>query len=211
MQPFGEVGFMSSDDANRADRRNPAFRVAAMAALKRWNANQTSLPKCGANRKHGAGPCQQPGLGSGGRCRWHGGAVPRGDGWHQPILPKGNTPAAARKFHSKLRALEKAAKARAAQIRDMSEEELAAHRKWHAERPVGSAAKRAEVKRLKDQARAARRLFLKGATREALEDPEYLAICHRIAELRAKLEELHTDHTRAQVSGPTTLTEGVFG
>jgi hypothetical protein len=202
---------MGAHDPNRVDRRNPAFRAAAIASIKRWNANQKLLPRCGANRKHGAGPCQQPGLGSGGRCRWHGGAVPRGDAWHRPVWPKGNTPAAARKLHAKLRALEKAAKARAARLSEMTEEELAAHRKWHAERPVGSAAKRAEVKRLKDQANSARRLFLKGTTREALEDAEYLAICDRIAELRAKLKELHADQTRAPVSGPATLTEGVFG
>lgn len=190
--------------------RSPKYRAASAAVLARWNANRANVAKCGARRKKGAGTCARPAL-ENGRCHFHGGRVLKGDDWHKARWPKASDPRAASKLAAKLRALEKAAKARAARLQEMTEEELAAHRKWHAERPVGSAAKRAEVKRLKDEARAARRLFLKGAAREALADPDYLAICHRIAELRAKLEELHADQTRALVSGPATLTEGVFG
>jgi hypothetical protein len=33
-----------------------------------------AIPRCGARARSTGAPCRQPGLGAGGRCRWHGGA-----------------------------------------------------------------------------------------------------------------------------------------
>jgi hypothetical protein len=33
-----------------------------------------ALPRCGARARSTGAPCRQPGIGAGGRCRWHGGA-----------------------------------------------------------------------------------------------------------------------------------------
>ena len=175
----------------------------ALAALARYNASKADRPKCGAKRRNGAGICASPALANG-RCRWHGGRTPSGDDWHKARWPKASDPREASKFAAKIRALEKRAKARAARLAQMTPEEIAAYRKWHAERPVGPAARRAEMKA---QSAAASRLFERTApTPDA--DPEYLAICARIKELKSKLAEINREGPTAPFPYPT---DGVFG
>ena len=179
----------------------------ALAALARWNANQASLPRCGAKRKKEAGVCTRPAM-KNGRCAWHGGLTPRGDKWHQARWPKASDPRAMSRMVAKLRALQKAAKERAARLARMTDEEIAAYRKWHAERPVGSAAKRAEIKRLKKDNAAMRKMFER-ATPAANTDPDYLAICERIDELKAKLAEMNRE--AKETASPVIPMKGVFG
>lgn len=147
-----------------------------------------------------------------GRCRYHGGRTPSGDGWHRPVWPNGGAPDAERRLARKLQTLERAARKRAARLRRMTDEERQQHEEWHRARPTASAAARAEVKRLKLQARQARSMMGRDAPKAALADPEYLAICERIADLRAQMPALYEDQIKQdEASGADETMEGVFG
>lgn len=194
-----------------AFHRSPEFRAVANAALVRYNALRPHLQKCGATRKRDGEPCEQLALANG-RCRWHGGSTPSGDGWHRPVWPDGKAPQAEAKLARKLQALERAARQRAARLRRMSDEQRKQHEEWHKARPATSAAERAEIKRMKQSAKMARKLFANGASGAAVADPEYLALVDRIAELRAELVALHDNHTKAAgTKKAEQITEGVFG
>ncbi len=191
--------------------RSAEFRTIANAALARFNARRSSLPKCGAKRKRDGEPCEYLAM-SNGRCRYHGGRTPSGDGWHRPLWPNGNTPNAATKLAKKLQTLERAARKRAARLRRMTEEERAQYEDWHKARPATSAAARAEVKRLKVEGQRARSIMGRNTPPVALSDPEYLAIVARIAALRAEMTALLEDHMNAeQAVAADQITEGVFG
>jgi hypothetical protein len=192
-------------------RRSPEFRTKADAALARYNASRPFLPKCGARRKRDGEPCRNLAMGNG-RCRYHGGRTPSGDGWHRPVWPNGGAPDAERRLARKLQTLERAARKRAARLRRMTDEERQQHEEWHRARPTASAAARAEVKRLKLQARQARSMMGRDAPKAALADPEYLAICERIADLRAQMTALFEDQNKQdEASGADETMEGVFG
>jgi hypothetical protein len=51
-------------DAEPAKPDNPMAKPLAALA---------SAPRCGARARSTGAPCRQPGIGAGGRCRWHGG------------------------------------------------------------------------------------------------------------------------------------------
>lgn len=194
-----------------AFHRSPEFRAIAKAALVRWNALRPILPKCGAARKRDGKPCEQLAL-TNGRCRFHGGRTPSGDGWHRPVWPNGKAPRAEAKLARKLQAMELAARKRAARLRRMTDEERQQHEEWHRARPTTSAAERAEAKRLKMQARQARSMMGRNVPKAALADPEYLAICERIADLRGQLTALFEDQNQQnEASGADETMEGVFG
>lgn len=188
--------------------RSPEFRTKADAALAKYNARRPYLPKCGARRKRDGEPCQNLALGNG-RCRCHGGRTPSGDGWHRPVWPNGNAPDAERRLYRKLQNLEKAARARAARLRRMTEEERRQYEDWHKARPATSAAERAEIKRVRAQANAARDLMRGPGSKVVKTDPGYLEIVARIAEIREALSALHDEHGKSVETDK--VTEGVFG
>lgn len=188
--------------------RSPEFRAKANAALARYNAKRPLLPKCGARRKRDGEPCQNLALGNG-RCRCHGGRTPSGDGWHRPVWPNGEAPDAETRLHRKLHDLERAARRRAARLRQMTEEQRKQYDEWHKARPATSAAERDETRRMKQSAKLARKLFASDASGAASADPAYLALVERIAELRAELVALRGKDAHATEGGQ--ITEGVFG
>ena len=62
-----------------------ASLATGLANLKRFNATRHLMPKCGAVRRTTGEPCRNLPL-QNGRCRFHGGAVPRGKNWHKVQL-----------------------------------------------------------------------------------------------------------------------------
>ena len=59
-------------------------------------AKRAAMPKCGARRRTDGEPCRQPVAEEGKRCRYHGGATPKGRDWHRVQLPApGASPQAA--------------------------------------------------------------------------------------------------------------------
>lgn len=190
--------------------RSTEFRMKANAALARYNARRPLLPKCGAKRKLDGAPCQNPAMANG-RCRYHGGRTPSGDGWHRPVWPNGDIPNAATKLAKKLQTLERAARKRAARLRGMTDEERAQYEDWHRARPATSAAARAEVKRLKMETQSARNIMGRSTPPLALSDPEYLAIVARIAVLRAELSALFANQMKSDGAvAADQIREGVF-
>lgn len=191
-----------------AFHRSAEFRAIANAALIRYNAQRPFLPKCGAKRKRDGEPCQQLALANG-RCRFHGGRTPKGAGWHKPVWPDKAAPGAEQKLRDKLRALERAARKRAARLATMTPEEQAQHAKWHRERPVGSPVRR-EAARLERQRNAAARACLDQPRTSACDaDPEYQEIIARIAELKALLARHDTG--AAAPAHDEAHDQGVFG
>lgn len=194
-----------------AYHRSLEFRMKADAALAKYNARRPYLPKCGAKRKRDGEPCQNLALANG-RCRCHGGRTPSGDGWHRPVWPNGKAPDASVRLGRKLQNLEKAARARAARLRRMTDDERKQYEEWHKARPATSAAERAAIKQMKLQASAARDLMRGSAAKAVRGDPEYLALVARIAELRDQLAALHQEYAKAgEADKNDEITEGVFG
>lgn len=180
--------------------RSAHFRSIANEALARYNASRPYLPKCGAKRKRDGEPCQNLSLANG-RCRYHGGKTPKGDGWHRPVWPNGSAPDAVRKMYAKIAALEKSARKRAARLSRMSDEQRQQHENWHRERPATTAADRAEQRRLRQDAKSARESLSSEPVKAISEDPEYRALITRIAELKANLVALENEE----------IEKGVFG
>lgn len=81
----------------RTGRRNsdhcaPDFPAIGARALRRFHAERHLHPSCGAHAKSTGEPCRQTPAKGRTRCRFHGGATPRGDGpagWHTPGFPNG--------------------------------------------------------------------------------------------------------------------------
>lgn len=109
--------------------RSPEGRAHSRRVAAKGRAVMAAQPKCGARRRSG-GTCQNPApLGGNGRCRLHGGAVPRGDSWHVRQFPtKG--PGAAAKLARKLARWEKDDRARAAWLATLSPEERERFDRW---------------------------------------------------------------------------------
>ena len=175
--------------ASTARRQTEAFRAAGDAALRRYNASWELLPKCGAHAKHSGLPCKKPAM-KNGRCYWHGGATPSGDGWHKPVWPHADAPDAVERLNRKLRDLERRQRKRAARLARMTPEERARHEKWHRDHPTGSRAEREAAKagrRQNDAARACLAPFVAGVGPDRARDPELEALGARRAELEAQL------------------------
>lgn len=150
-------------------RRSPEFRAIANAALSRYNEARKRLPRCGAKRKSDGEPCQNIPL-ENGRCKFHGGRVPKGAQWHKVQLPRPET--SLDKMSNKLRDVERRKAKQTRRRAGMNEEEAAAHARWqsaHSPGPPGPRARRRQDKAanlllqgLSERARAAESLFTKG-------------------------------------------------
>ncbi len=108
--------------AFRLHSASPEFRAACRAQFAAMNKASWAGPKCGARRKRDGEPCEQRALPNG-RCRFHGGRVPKGKDWHrlQPPAPGSKREAAvARKVKLVEARRAKAAKARAEKVAAMT-------------------------------------------------------------------------------------------
>lgn len=152
-----------------------------------------AAPKCGATRKYDGQPCQMPGLGAGGRCRWHGGATPSGKGWHKPRWPDGPAPDAEKRVVDKLKKRERAEKRRQAALAKMSPAERQAHRLWQRTHRPGSAAKR-EADRLEALQNIEAREILTRPGKPQPQNEEAEALRTRIDELNRLLEKTEREY-----------------
>ncbi|QQM06120.1 hypothetical protein I8G32_04700 [Rhodopseudomonas palustris] len=184
-------------------RQSAEFREIGRAAIRQWNARRDAIERCGANRKHGMGPCRQWPMANG-RCYLHGGSTPRGDRWHTLQFPDCSTPEGEAKAGRKLRDHQRFAKQRAARIAEMTPDERAAHRKWHRARKPGSAgARKADGAQARQDAEARRLLAAEPPERPADAELERARAALAVAE--ANLARLTGNP--AVVAGD----EGVFG
>lgn len=102
------------------------------------------MPKCGAKARTTGEPCKQPVEEVGKRCRYHGGATPRGKEWHRRQLPKRGTSLATwEKRESARMARDRKAEARRAA---MTPEERAAHEERRKPKQPGTPLERARRK-----------------------------------------------------------------
>lgn len=177
--------------------RGSAAQIAmSTEAITRWNRHGRHLhPKCGARRKSDGQPCQNLAM-ENGRCRFHGGRVPKGDGkWHRPLWPKAAAPDASAKLRRKLRDLQRAADKRAKRLARMTPEQRAAYDAWRRDHQPTSKADRARKRALRRQNLEAK----KSIERLAKESP------------KPKTDlELEIERLKAELELSKQLRSGVF-
>ncbi|WP_449409352.1 HGGxSTG domain-containing protein [Methylobacterium komagatae] len=120
---------------------HPRIAEIGTAALHRFRANLTPDQLCGAKARSTGEPCRQIPAKGRKRCKFHGGATPKGDGmagWHTPGFPDG-LPTAAREASDIKVARRRKQRARVA---SMTPEERARYEEWHRSHEPGSAAAR---------------------------------------------------------------------
>ena len=120
--------------AQIAHLNSPWFRLRRLEGLRKANALWRERPRCGANAKHSGEPCQKPALANG-RCRYHGGAVPKGREWHKVQLA--NASKSDEKLAKKLRELERRRKQIAQRVAAMTDQERERYAAWHASHHPG--------------------------------------------------------------------------
>lgn len=121
---------------------HPRIAEIGTAALHRFRANLTPDQLCGAKARSTGEPCRQIPAKGRKRCKFHGGATPKGDGpagWHTPTFPAGlpvDSPRSARMKATKRRQ-------QRARVAEMTPDERARYEEWHRTHKPGSAAARA--------------------------------------------------------------------
>jgi hypothetical protein len=115
--------------------------TAGLANIARFNATRHLLPICGARGRTSGEPCRNLPM-ENGRCRFHGGAVPRGAAWHKATF----SPAPG-KLDKKLSELHRREKRRLQRLAAMTPEERASYEAWLAAHRPGSRALRQAAKR----------------------------------------------------------------
>lgn len=173
----------------------------ARANLERLNAR----PRCGAHTKReDRQPCQNPAMANG-RCRFHGGATPKGKQYRQPVFKEGQTASGQNRLERKLYDLANAKKKREAVIAAMTDDERARYRQWQAHNnPV--AVRRSE-----------KRMSVDMATLNAtppISNAEVARLGDRIRALeqqrKAALDRVAQSATVESVD-PGALNDGIFG
>ena len=104
------------------------WRAISSEAIRAWNASFSAQPRCGAKRRTDGEPCRNLGL-ENGRCRFHGGRVPKGDGWHRTQWPAGQATDTEAKLQGKLQHLSRREAKRKRRVKAMSADERAAYEK----------------------------------------------------------------------------------
>ena len=160
-------------------RQSAHSRALARKAAKKALAIFAEAPRCGAKTRTG-GICQNPGIGTGGRCRLHGGATPSGDNRH---TPKWSTNSA--KFHEKVKALEIRAAKRKARLASMTPGERARYDHWCKTHQPGSQGRRDAIRAERRQTEDA--MTLMARPRRVEPDPEADAIAEALRLLRRKV------------------------
>ncbi len=136
----------------RRTRPSPARSANARVQAGKINRRRHLMPKCGAHAKTTGLPCQQPAMGNG-RCYFHGGATPKGDGrWHRPIWPKMDTPEGIARFYKKGAELTDRNKKREREAKQRSPTQVAAYERWRATHAPTTAAHRAALREARRQA-----------------------------------------------------------
>ena len=141
------------------------------------------MPRCGAKCRTKDETCRNLPL-ENGRCRFHGGATPSGDGWHRRQWTGGDGPAAMKRLNRKLAWAARDKKKLERRLATMTPEERERYDTWHRARRPGAAAER---KRAKYDRKLAAELAAPRPARPA--SPE-------AAELKAALAAMETERDR---------------
>lgn len=188
-------------EKQRAWWRSPRFKEISRRSIIAWNAGQTKMQKCGAKRRTDGGECRNLAL-ENGRCRFHGGRVPKGKGWHLHQWPTSGSDQTA-KTARKLKDAARKARQREKRLAAMTPEQRAAHEAWHkAHCPTVSPGERARRRALKRQAAEAGALLMN--PRERQPSPEAQALAREIEALKRRQRQL-------EVERAIRNREGVFG
>ncbi len=163
-----------------------AHLAEARALAEEW---RKAAHKCGAKRRtEGGAPCRNVAL-ENGRCRLHGGRVPKGADWHKPQLP--GPGASLDKLERKVADLEKRRQKQAARVAAMTPEQRENYEAHKASMLPGPASGRARRK----AALAARERIAEALAAAPVESA-------RVAELKQREAELVAGCGQAQE--PTT-------
>lgn len=176
---------MSPSPRQRAQLESKKFREARERGWRKALENRTNGPKCGAKKRSAEGFCRQPVPEEGKRCRYHGGATPKGKQWHHRQPPKKDASEAQIRF--KLKGFEirdrKAEERRAA----MSPDERAAHEQRRRAVQPKSALARYMERQARQSAVMLREIE---EARSVATSAEKDALAARIAELERRAAEL---------------------
>lgn len=186
-------------------RRSRAFREIARNAIRCFNAERQKGPKCGANARSTGEPCRQPAM-ENGRCYYHGGRTPKGEGWHKPLFPSRDSKAASARLTRKLQDLDKRRKKRAKRIVQMAPEQQEQHAAWQKSHKPGPAGLRAAERARRAQNKALRDQWQNRPEEPIVPSAEAQALDQAISELKRRLEGLQ----QAAAADPETNENGVF-
>lgn len=130
----------------------PRKRHVSPEELERLRRLRAARPECGAKSRRTGMPCRAIAMANG-RCWVHGGAVPKGEGWHRAQWPDKDEPGADRKFVNKAAALRRRERARAEKVAAMSPSERREfERRSEVKRPKTRQRRAAEERRARDLA-----------------------------------------------------------
>lgn len=131
---------MRDQEKNRARLLSPAFDKHRQRGLRRSLVSRANAPRCGARSRQTGEPCRQPVKEEGKRCRYHGGATPKGKEWHRRQWPKkGASPERIEAKIKTFKARDRKAEARRAA---MTPEERELHEKRRREKRPGTPSER---------------------------------------------------------------------
>lgn len=116
-------------------------REQARRACFEINSSRAKKPKCGATNKKDGEPCKNLAM-ENGRCKFHGGRIPKGKGWHKHQLPDGNSRHAVARAERKLADKRRIEKSRNKRISSMTPEERQEYEKWKSAHIPGPKAER---------------------------------------------------------------------
>lgn len=156
------------------------FRAAKASVKKR-----AEMPKCGARKRSNGEPCGQPVSEAGKRCRYHGGATPKGAEWHRRQWPRKGAPL--EKLNKKIAQFKKRDREAAARRAAMSDEELAQHEERRKAKRPGAVAERERAARKRNTRGEIEKLLADRAAATAAADAK---LDRQIADLLGSNDEL---------------------
>lgn len=177
---------MDNSWKQRHEARRAIVKAASLTAgranLDRFNATRHLRPTCNAVRRTTGEPCRNLPL-ENGRCRFHGGAVPRGRNWHKVQLA--NASGSVAKLDKKLEEVRLRELRRAACVAAMTPEQRERYDQWHVARKPGGKAARAATKQARRNS-AELIVSMRHVPRAAT--PELIALDRMLDEARTHLE-----------------------
>lgn len=182
---------MSLSAAQLAHLNSVDFQEARQKGLRRALETRLNGPKCGARKRSGEGACKQPVSAPGKRCRYHGGATPKGNDWHRRQWPARGAPESRLKIKQK--SLELRGRAAEARRQEMTPEEREKHEIRRRAMSPTSKAERA----MKRQAKEARQLMLRPKKSHDGDSEELAALGSKIEELEAMVLNLSAQEEHA--------------
>lgn len=186
---------MDAKERARKKLTDPAFEEARQRGLRRSLEVRANAPKCGAKSRQTGLPCQNPVKEEGKRCRYHGGATPKGKDWHRRQYPS-----SPHRLKGKLKALRRRDREAEERRAAMTPEEREKHEERRRHRQPGTPAER----RRASDARKARKIVSALLDKRQREEEGALAAeIKRLEAAAAELEQSMEDETEDD--------KGIFG